>query len=201
MQRWSWACIAAVGTAVGLVGCGDGGAFKPADQLPQTAHDDHGHDHDHGHGAEGPHHGALIEFGEEEYHGEIVVDHAGHALKLYLLGPDAKSDATTAATEATLAIAGGAKLTLKPAADQPEGQASLFELIDESAIAEIEKMGFIHGDLTIKIGDKEFMAGVDAHFHEDHDHAEMPKSEETAPAAEGAASADPTTPAEAPKAE
>ncbi len=201
MRHSTWAWLAAAGMTCCGLGCDSGGDFKTADQLPQAAHEEHGHDH--GHGEEGPHHGALVEIGTEEFHGEIVVDHKAHALKLYLLGPDAKTDATTAATEAALQIEGGPKLTLKAAAGQPEGQASRFELVDPMVIEEIEKQGFIHGELMIKIGDKEYKAGVDAHFHAEHEHGDMPAKTDPAPAADAAPApaADATPPADAPKAE
>ncbi len=203
MRHSTWAWLAAAGITCCGMGCDQGGDFKPADQLPQAAHEEHGHDHDHA--AEGPHHGALIEIGAEEFHGELVVDHKTHALKLYLLGPDAKTDATTAATEASLQIEGGPKLTLKAASGQPEGQTSLFELVDAKVVEEIEEAGFIHGELMLKIGEKEYKAGVDAHFHgdhdHDHDHAEMPAKEEAAPAADAAPAAETAPPADAPKPE
>jgi hypothetical protein len=174
MSRWMGAWILAGGALTGLVGCdGGGGQYQTAEQIDKAQPAGHDHDHhDHGHGAEGPHHGTLVELGEHEYHGELVVEAKTHTLKLYLLGPDAKTDATTAATEATLKLEDGPTLTLKPSAGQPEGMASLFEVTDEKAVHEIVDMAFIHGDLAIKIGEKEYKTFVDAHFHADHDHVE-----------------------------
>ncbi|MBI1349128.1 hypothetical protein GC163_22900 [bacterium] len=183
MRRLSGATLALVSAFV--LGCGSGGGeFKPAAELPQTAHDDHDHHgHDHGGSSEGPHHGSLIELGEEEFHGEIVVDGKSHTLKLYLLGPDAKSDATTAATEATLTLEGGPTLTLKPAEGQTEGMVSLFTVTDDKAVHEIAEAEFIHGELSIQMGEKTYTAHVDAHFHGDHDHDHEKEMPADAPAA------------------
>lgn len=166
MNRWIWSAM--VMAAVGVFGCKPAGTdFKPAAELPK-AHDEHGHAH--GEAAEGPHHGSLVELGQEEFHAEIVVDGKAHSLKLYLLGPDAKTGATTPATEATLVVEGGPTLTLKAVEGQPEGKNTVFEVVDEKAVHDIAEAEFIHGDLKITVGDKPFEAHVDAHFHADHDH-------------------------------
>jgi hypothetical protein len=169
MNRWICSWILAVATMAGAIGCDTPQSqFKPADQLP-TAPADHGHSH--GESAEGPHHGALVELGEEEFHAEIVVNGKAHSLKLYLLGPDGKTAASTTAAEATLAVEGGATLTLKAVEGQPEGMNTVFEVVDEKAVHEIAEAEFIHGELKISVGEKAFSAHVDAHFHADHDHA------------------------------
>src|SRR5687768_7475184 len=108
MNRWICSWMLAVGAVCGLIGCDTPQSeFKPAAQLPAAAHDDHAH----GEAAEGPHHGSLVELGAEEFHAEIVVDAKAHALKLYLLGPDGKTAASTSAAEATIAVEGGPTLT------------------------------------------------------------------------------------------
>ena len=167
MRAWGW--LVAVVASVGLLGCQGEGEFKTADQLPAPSADDHGHDHGHGHGEEGPHHGALVELGEEEFHAEIVLDPKTHTLKVYVLGPDAKTAAATTATEVTITPEGGSPLVLKAASEQPEGGTSLFELTDETALHDLIEAEFLHGQLAIRVGEKDFDEFVDAHF--DHDHA------------------------------
>uniref|UniRef100_A0A7C2JYF3 Lipoprotein n=1 Tax=Schlesneria paludicola TaxID=360056 RepID=A0A7C2JYF3_9PLAN len=186
MNRRIWSWLLAGGAACGLIGCGGPSQeFKPAAELP-AAHDDHGHVH--GESAEGPHHGALVELGEEEFHAEIVVDGKAHSLKLYLLGPDAKTAASTAASEATIAVEDGPTLTLKAVEGQPEGMNTVFEVVDEKAVHDIAEAEFIHGELKITVGEKEFKTGLDVHFHADHDHEHEAKPTEPAPAEpEGAA--------------
>jgi hypothetical protein len=171
---WSWMVA---GAACGVIGCKPSSTeYKPAAQLP--AHDEHGHAH--GGSAEGPHHGSLVELGKEEFHAEIVVDGNAHSLKLYLLGPDAKTAASTPATEATIAVEGGPTLTLKAVEGQPEGMNTVFEVVDEKAVHDIAEAEFIHGELKITVGEKPFAAHVDAHFHADHDHDHGEKKAEPA---------------------
>jgi hypothetical protein len=189
MTRWIWCGLMAV-AAGGAIGCGGPSSeYKPVEQLA-PAHDDHGHAH--GEAAEGPHHGSLVELGEEEFHAEIVVDGKAHAIKLYLLGPDAKTGATTAATEATIAVEGGPTLTLKAVEGQPEGMNTVFQVVDEKAVHDIAEAEFIHGELKITVGDKPFTANLDVHFHADHDHdhgekkADPPAADAPAPAGDAA---------------
>lgn len=190
----------------GLVGCtGGGGDYKPAKDLP-VSKAPHAHEH-----AQGPHGGELIELGNEEYHAELVLDAKTHALRIYLLGPDAKTAATTAAEQVTLNVEGGSPLVLKPAADQEAGKAATFELVDEKAVHALADAGFIHGGLQVKIGDKAFSAPIDIHFDGDHDHGHGEKKPEPAPAEKPVTEAatpetkpaepKPETPAETPKQE
>jgi hypothetical protein len=161
-----WTCISvATGLAfLGFIGCGGPSPeYKPAKDIPTVAHDEHHHEH-----AEGPHHGTVVELGEEEFHAEIVVDDKAHALRVYLLGPDAKTDATTDAADLTVTIEEGPTLTLKPVAGSPEGQHAAFEVIDEKAVHDIAEGGFIHGTLVAKIGEKSYSAELDVHFDGDH---------------------------------
>lgn len=147
--------------SAGLLGCtGGGGDFKPAKDLP-VSHAPHAHEHEHG-----PNGGELIELGNEEFHAELVVDAKAHALRIFLLGPDAKTAVTTAAETVTLNVEGGSALVLKPAADQEAGKVSKFELVDEKAVHGLTEAGFLHGGLQVKIGDKAFTAPLDIHFDE-----------------------------------
>ena len=50
--------------------------------APPAAHE---HDHGHAHPSEGPHHGALIELGKEDYHAEIVHDEKTDTVTIYIL--------------------------------------------------------------------------------------------------------------------
>ncbi len=194
MQRWEWTrwvagCASVAMLSLGMTGCNSGTEYKTAQQIEQD-HGEHDHGHSHGHAEEGPHHGALVELGEEEFHAEIVVDGKSHTLRVYLLGPDGKTAAATTATEATITPEGEPVLTLKPAAGQTEGEHSVFELVDEKAVHELAEAGFLHGTLKIKVGEKEYSQFVDAHFDDEHEHEAAPATE-AAPAAEAAAPADP----------
>lgn len=188
MNRWICSWMLATGAACGLIGCDTPQSeFKPAAALA-PALEEHGHGH--GEAAEGPHHGSLVELGAEEFHAEIVVDAKAHALKLYLLGPDGKTAASTPAGVATIAVEGGPTLTLKAVEGQPEGMNTVFQVVDEKAVHDIAEAEFIHGELKITVGEKPFTVGLDVHFHADHDHGEKTEKPADAPPATG----EPTSP-------
>jgi hypothetical protein len=135
--------------------------------------------------AKGPHGGGIVELGEEEFHAEVVLDHDAHSLRVFLLGPDMKTAATTAATELTLTPEDGKALTLKaaPQDGESDGKASRFEIVDEAAVHDLLDAKMIHGDLKVKIGDKEFSGHVDYHLddvHHEHKDA-VPKTDEAKP--------------------
>lgn len=198
------------GLTLSLIGAGceqQGGNFKTASQIKQekgaAGHTDH---EDHEHGA-GPHGGSIVELGDEEYHAEVVVDAKSHALKVYLLGKDAKTPVPVAAMEVIVTTEDDKKLTLKAAPQEGdgEGKASLFELSDETTVDAIAKAGFIHGSLQLEAGGKPYRGDIDAHFdgasHEDHaehkegelkeeEHQDEPKPADAAPAASDAPAAD-----------
>ncbi len=106
--------------------------------------------------ADGPHKGAIAEWGEEEYHAEFTFDPKTKTAKVYVLGPDAKSwkAAPIKSDKVTLNMTKPKAFTLdlKPAKqkDDPEGTASVFTGTHE----ELGKAEKWEGTLTAKVGDK-----------------------------------------------
>src|SRR5262245_16215513 len=92
--------------AIGLSGCT--AETKPAPSAEGEHHagdgHDHGHEggHEHAHEAEGPHHGHIIELGNEEYHAELTHDDATKTVTIYLLGKDAATAVAIAEPEVVL---------------------------------------------------------------------------------------------------
>ena len=170
MRRISLVAMLAMGLLGGAVGC-DGGKsdYKKADDLKKApaVHEEHS---DHGHDAKGPHGGSLVELGADEFHAEIVLDHDAHALRVFVLGKDAKTAEPTTATEVVIALEGKDPLTLKAAPQEGDGKgkSSRFELIDEKLIDAILDAKFLHGDLRIAIGDKPFSGHIHTHLEEAH---------------------------------
>ena len=83
----------------------------------------------HSHPAEGPHHGALIELGSDEYHAELV--HAKQSVTIYLLDGAANKQVPVVATEITINTKHNGqpaqfKLAASPDQDDPAGQSSRF---------------------------------------------------------------------------
>lgn len=193
MLRFTFLALVSGGLIVTGIGCGGGGSdYKKTSELKKAPAVEHDHDH----GAAGPHGGSLVELGDEEYHAEVVLDHDAHALRVYMLGKDAKTATPVAASELTLTPEGKTALTLKatPQKDDGEGKSSLFELIDNEVVHGFMDAGMIHAQLSVKIGDTPYSGDVDYHLedaHHDHkdetpkdaDHKDEAKPEDKADAA------------------
>jgi len=108
----------------------------------------------------GPHKGIVVEWGDEEYHAEIVVDAKAGAVTVYIYGDDkslakGKGVAISAKT-LTLAIKGEKTVTLKlepaPEKGDPEGTASKFTGKHDL----FTKEGKLTGTISAKIGTKPY---------------------------------------------
>ena len=173
MVRFSLVVGLAFGLTFATFGCSSKSDYKTVDAVKQAAPLP---EHDHGHAAKGPHGGGIVELGDEEYHAEIVVDHDSESVVVYLLGKDAKTATPVAATEVTLALEGKEDLTLKatPQADDGEGKASKFVIVNHDLIHALMDAGFVHGALRLTIEEKPYRGNIDYHLdgssHEGHDH-------------------------------
>ncbi len=109
---------------------------------------------------EGPHKGIVVEWGEEEYHGEIVVDAKAGAVTVYIYGDDKSlmkgKGVAIAAKVLTLTIKGEKPVTIKlepaPVKGDPEGTASQYTGKHEI----FTKEGKLTGTLSAKIGTKPY---------------------------------------------
>lgn len=169
--------ILAAAVALAFSGCG--GDSHPA----ASDHSKKGNDHKAGdgnehageaHAEEGPHHGHLIELGEEEYHAELTHDEVAKTVTVYLLDGAAKSAVAIADAEITLNLVVGGKptqfkLLAKPQEGDPEGQASCFSLADEALLEALEAPK-TSGRLNITIKGKDFVGTVEHHDHDEHKH-------------------------------
>jgi hypothetical protein len=124
---------AAASAAVLLAGC-QGNATPAAAPEDASAAESHGHGHgdDHDHGSTGPHGGALVELGDEEYHAEVVLDEVGGVATVYILDASAKSAVPIDAADVVINLARpgqpGAehRLPASPREGDPEGKSSRF---------------------------------------------------------------------------
>lgn len=157
-----------------LSGCG-GGSTPTARTSESGAHG--GHDHSHDHPTEGPHHGHLIELGNEEFHGELLHDDDGN-LTIYILDSSAKKTVPIEATEVTvnLSHAGEAsqhKLAASATEGDPEGMSSRFQIQDKKLVDALDAEGST-AQLVVTINGKQFIGKIDhSHDHHhghDHDH-------------------------------
>ncbi len=142
-------------------------ATKPA--VKADAHD---------HAEVGPHKGALIELGEEEYHAEFVLDEKKHTVSIYLMDGAIKNYVSIPAKEITVTLKHDGKLeSLKlkatPQKTDPAGLSSMFTLKDEEFVEDLHHKGS-DPRLMLKIDGKPFSAKIELD-HKDHDHKDEAK--------------------------
>ncbi len=164
----------AVILAAGLVGCnGSPAASGGADEHEHSEGDGHDHGDEHAHPSEGPHHGALIELGNEEYHAELVHDDEAGSVTIYVLDAHAEEPVAIASSEVTINVThdGKGSQYKLAAVDAADGKASQFAS-SEPALAEGLDAEGAKAQLVISINDKQYRGSV-AHDHDhehDHDH-------------------------------
>lgn len=164
--------------SLALVGCG--ASTEAPTASPQAGHDDHAHEDDHehegghAHPSEGPHHGGLIELGEEEYHAEIIDNHDTGAVTIYMLDSAAKNAVPINATELVINLKhdGQAEqftLTASPEEDDPAGKSSRFVITDADLADDLDHEG-ADAKLVVTIGDKQYRGDIQGHGHDHDDH-------------------------------
>jgi hypothetical protein len=161
--------------AAGLVGCaGESGTNTAQPSAPSASADGHD-DHDHAHPSEGPHHGDLIELGNEEYHAELVHDDDAGTITIYVLNAAATEAVPIDATEIVInAKHDGTpkqfKLAASPDAGDPSGKSSRFVSSDEELVEHVGEED-AEPRLVLSINGKSYR-GTIAHDHDhgDHDH-------------------------------
>jgi hypothetical protein len=159
-------CLAIAGGLTVTTGCGE--ATKPA--TPAVHHEADGHhDHGAGHPEAGPHNGHLIELGKEEYHAELLHDDATHTITLYMLDGAAKKAVPLAEKELTINLVVARKPTqfkipAVPQTDDPNGQSSRFELVDETLCKALDEPKS-KARLMVTIDGKQFSGDMAHHDH------------------------------------
>jgi len=166
--------------AISLTGCGTAPPSAPGG-TPGEHKEGDGHDHAsehdhaaHAHAAEGPHHGHLIELGEEEYHAELTHDEATKAITVYLLDKEAKGAVAIADAEIMLNLVSEGqptqvKLAAAPQEGDPAGQSSRYSIIDEKVL-ELLEAPKTTGRLNVTINGKAYSGSVEHHEHGEHKH-------------------------------
>lgn len=130
----------------------------------------------HHHPTEGPHHGHLIELGNEEYHAELV--HTDSAVTIYLLDAAAKSATAIDAKELVINLKHDGQpeqfhLLAAPEAGDAEGKSSRFTIDDRELVEHLEHEAS-EARLSVTIHGTAYSGSL-AHHHDDdghgHDHA------------------------------
>lgn len=141
---------------------------------------DCGHEHataPHVHATEGPHHGQLVELGNEEYHAELVNDEPAAPLTVYVLDSEALNAVAAAAEGATINVINDGAAQQYPLAARPQlfdasGESSRFVLTEAELIHVIDHG---HAQLVVRIAGKQYRGTIEhhehAHAHDDgHNH-------------------------------
>ena len=146
------------------------------DHADHEGHDHAGHDHaGHDHPTEGPHHGALIELGNEAFHAELIHDEAARAVTIYLLDSAAKEAVAIDSTEILINLShdGSAEQFVLAASSQlgdVPGKSSRFVSTEEE-LAEDLDLEDVKAQLVVTINGKQYRGAIHHdHDHEGHDH-------------------------------
>lgn len=121
------------------------------------------------HPEEGPHHGKLVELGDEEYHAEIVHDDDKHTVTIYILDSKAKGAVAIESTEIMINLKQDSKpsqfkLAASPQESDPKGASSRFASTDEKLCEGLDdEKADVRLRLTIK--GKSYTAKIE-HEHE-----------------------------------
>ena len=162
------------------LGCDEGAA--PAGKASSNDHGDHihadgeEHAHDeHAHPTEGPHHGMLVELGNENYHAEVVHDDEAGTLMVYLLDSAAKNAVFSEASEIVINIKKGDqplqfKLGGLKKDGQPEGKFSDYSLVEPELLKALHDKTST-AKLSITIDGKPYSGEISHEDHAAHDHA------------------------------
>jgi len=156
-----------------LVGCADDSTTTgPNTSSSPATVDDHA---EHAHPSEGPHHGGLIELGNEEYHAELVHDEDAGSVTIYILDGAATTQVPIDAKEITINAKHDGKpeqfsLSASPDANDPQGKSSRFVSNDEELAHHLDEEG-AEPRLVLSINGKSYRGTIaHDHDHEGHDH-------------------------------
>lgn len=148
------------------VGCGSSSAPGPDPVKVPEVKVDAGKHADHA--SEGPHGGALAEWGDHEYHVEFTVDHKTQTATVHILDGNAKVAVPIDSAELTLALKLDPpvtiKLAAKPEAGDPAGRSSRFVGTHAALHVERELAGSVAG----KVGGKPYSGTFQEKPHADH---------------------------------
>jgi ABC-type oligopeptide transport system substrate-binding subunit len=157
---------------ISIAGCGESGTTVPDNTISDLPPDTGVHD-EHSHASEGPHHGDLVELGNEEYHAEIVHSEAG-SVTVYILDSTAKTAVPIEATELMINISHDGKaeqfkLAAERDASDPEGKSSRFSLKDEELASDLDSHDAA-AKLVVMIDGKSFSGRIEHQHEGEHQH-------------------------------
>ena len=161
--------------AMMAAGCSNDTSTGPETAGPPNTMDSHDDHAGHAHPTEGPHHGDLIELGNEEYHAEIVHDEDAGTVTIYVLNGVATQQVPIDATEVSINAKHNGKpeqftLTAFPDANDPQGKSSCFVSGDAELSTHLDEEG-AEPRIVLTINGKSYRGMIaHDHNHEGHDH-------------------------------
>ncbi len=125
----------------------------------------------HSHASQGPHHGTLIELGNEQYHAELV--HDDQVITIFLLDGSATKANPIASTDVAINLVHDGqptqfKIPASPEENDPAGKSSRFTLQDPKLVEELEH-DHAAAKLSVIIDGKAYRGEI-YHDHNGHDH-------------------------------
>ncbi len=152
------------GSTLFWAGCSNESAPKPSETAEQSEPAEN-----HAHPSEGPHHGSLIELGNEEYHAELVHDEEAGQVVIYILDGSAKELVPIAAESIVINTKYDGKpkqfaLTAQPGETDPAGESSRFVSDDADLAQHLDKSHADHR-LVLKIADRSYNGEI-KHSHD-----------------------------------
>lgn len=171
-------CRVAFLLSLGTVFMTNSGCTPPSAESPASAPSGQ----EHAHASHGPHDGAIIELGDENYHAELVHGEATGKVTVYILDSAAKNAVPIEASEITVNVQQGEqgrqfKLAAEPDAGDSAGKSSRFSSTEAELGAALDAEE-AKAALVLEIAGVQYRGEI-AHDHEvghehghDHDHEE-----------------------------
>jgi hypothetical protein len=162
------------GTLIVTTGCGSNSPTISNDSSPSAAEESSKAGDTHAHPAEGPHHGTLVELGDDEYH--IEVHHDATSVTAYVLDRGATNSVPIDARELTINVVhDGApeqfRLAAIPDQGDPDGKSSRFALDDAELAAHLDQDAALP-KINVTINGIPYRGEIKHnHDHSGHDHA------------------------------
>ena len=156
-----------------VAGCSNDSSTGPETGSPPNTMDSHDDHAGHAHPTEGPHHGELIELGNEEYHAEQL--HDDKSITIYILNGAADQQVPINASEIMINTKHNGQpeqftLAATPDQDDPAGMSSRFVSNNADLAAHIDEEGAAHR-LVLSINGKSYRGEIaHDHSHEGHNH-------------------------------
>ena len=149
---------------VALIACGMAGAAGVARASAGDSAAD-------AHPAQGPHRGSLIEFGDEDFHAELVHDDSTDTITIYVLDKEARRAVPVTTRTVTLDIRAAGRshrytLVANVRGTEGFGAASVFTASD-NLLCQLLDVDGVSARLTIEIDGKSFVGQLGKHAHQE----------------------------------